>query len=181
MPSRTVFEILQDTVTAHGSKLALSQPTNSEGARGHKTWTWNEHLKTVQEIALGLDAIGVRKGDVVALCSETRAEFYLADVAIMSMGAIAAALYQSYPAKDLLKTDRGIVARASCSSKIRRCWSSCAPPRWTRFILMTGAAEGAVSLADLQAEGRAAMEGDREPFRRSDRGRSPRAITPSSI
>ena len=163
MPSRTVFEILQDTVTAHGSKLALSQPTNSEGARGHKTWTWDEHLKTVQEIALGLDAIGVRKGDVVALCSETRAEFYLADVAIMSMGAIAAALYQSYPAKDLLKTIAACGARVLFVENPKMLEQLRAAPVDT-FILMTGAADGALALADLQAAGRAAMEANASRF-----------------
>ncbi len=153
MPSRTVFEILQDTVAAHGDKLALSQPVNSEGARHHRTWTWNEHLQAVREIAMGLVAIGVRKGDIVALCSETRAEFYLADLAIMSIGAIAAALYQSYPAKDLLKTLAASDARFLFVENAK----TLEPLRTAQveaFIVMSGGAEGALSLDELQARGR---------------------------
>ena len=163
MPSRTVFDILQDTAAAHGSKLALSQPTPSGGTRRHKTWTWNEHLKAVREIAMGLAAIGVQKGDIVALCTETRAEFYLADIAIMAIGGIAAALYQSYPAKDLLNTVDacGAVFLFVENPKMLEQLRSASV---NQFILLTGSAEGAITLDDLQARGRALMETDPSLF-----------------
>ena len=41
---------------------------------------------------------------MVALNSETRLEFYLADLGIMANGSIAAAMYPSYPPADLVKT-----------------------------------------------------------------------------
>ena len=53
------------------------------------------------------------KGDVAALNSETRLEFYLADLGILTNGSIAAALYPSYPAPDLVRTLQASGARAS--------------------------------------------------------------------
>ena len=156
MPLRTVFEVLVDTVARHGTKLALSQPVHHEGAKSQKTWTWNQHLQAVQEIAMGLVETGIRKGDVVALCSETRAEFYLADTAVMAMGGISAALYQSYPAKDLLKTIAVSGARALFVENPK----TLEPLRSATvefFILLTGTADGAISLEELQERGRNAM------------------------
>ena len=40
----------------------------------------------------------------MALCSETRAEFYLADQGILMNGSVAAALYPSYPPEELKRT-----------------------------------------------------------------------------
>ncbi len=65
----------------------------------------------VQELA-DLVITNAGKGDVVALFSETRAEFYLADLGILSSGAIAAALYTSYQTSDQTETLRACGARA---------------------------------------------------------------------
>lgn len=88
--------MLRQTAQRHGDKPALRQ--------GAKTWTWNEYLQAAEEIAAGLQDLGVAIGDHVAICSETRAEFYLADLGILTSGAVAAALYPSYPAAELKKT-----------------------------------------------------------------------------
>ena len=58
------------------------------------------------EIAAGLRSLGIVKGDIVALNSETRLEFYLSDLGIMANGSIAAAMYPSYPPKDLIRRSR---------------------------------------------------------------------------
>ena len=46
---------------------------------------------------------------MIALHSETRAEFYLADMGIMTAGCQAAALYTSYTAAELVQTLREVV------------------------------------------------------------------------
>ena len=48
----------------------------------------------------------------MALDSETRLEFYLADLGILAAGGIAAALYPNYPPKDLVRTIRTCGAKA---------------------------------------------------------------------
>ncbi len=77
------------------------------------TYSWNQYQHAVEEIACGLHCLGMGKGDTVALDSETRLEFYLADLGIMANGSIAAAMYPSYPPADLVRTIEGTGARAA--------------------------------------------------------------------
>ncbi|HWE49304.1 MAG TPA: AMP-dependent synthetase/ligase [Bryobacteraceae bacterium] len=100
MPATTIPELLRDAAGKFGDRVALRQP---DGKDIH-TWTWNQYLTAAEEVAAGLKALGIEKGDHVALCSETRAEFYLADLGILTNGSVAAALYPSYPAEDLKRT-----------------------------------------------------------------------------
>jgi len=100
MPATTIPELLRDAAAKFGDRVALRQP---DGKEVH-TWTWNDYLRAAEEVAAGLKALGIEKGDHVALCSETRAEFYLADLGILTNGSVAAALYPSYPAEDLKRT-----------------------------------------------------------------------------
>ena len=60
-----------------------------------------------------MHSLGIAKGDTVALDSETRLEFYLADLGIMTNGSIAAAMYPSYPPADLVRTIEATGARAA--------------------------------------------------------------------
>ena len=99
MPTRTILQVLQDAARQHGDAAALHQPAGE----GYRTLSWNQYLTAVMEIAAGLRSLGIAKGDVVALNSETRLEFYLADLGTIANGSIAAALYPSYPPKDLLR------------------------------------------------------------------------------
>ena len=104
MSSRTVYQALRDTARKYGDRDALLQPTAGEGTKKYRIWSWNEYLTEAIEIAAGLRFLGLGKGDICALNSETRAEFYLADIGIMTNGSVAAALYTNYPAADLLAT-----------------------------------------------------------------------------
>src|SRR5882757_9292232 len=100
MPAETIPELLRETARVHGDRLALRQPSGANV----QTWNWSEYLQAAEEIAAGLKALGVGRGDHVALCSETRAEFYLADQGILMNGSVAAALYPSYPPDELQRT-----------------------------------------------------------------------------
>src|SRR5258707_4815219 len=101
MKPRTVFSVLEATASAHPHGVALQQPL---GGGKYRAWTWREYRDQVQQIAVGLRTIGIAKGEIVALQSETRAEFYLADLGVMTAGAIAAALYTSLPFADQART-----------------------------------------------------------------------------
>jgi long-chain acyl-CoA synthetase len=58
----------------------------SDGA--YKPLTWNQAADRVRNLAKGLESLGVEPGDRVALVSENRPEWLIADVAIMAIGAI---------------------------------------------------------------------------------------------
>ena len=94
MGARTVYSVLEDAAQAHVDAPALHQPI---GKGKYHSYTWAEYKRAAEEIACGLRRLGIGKGDVVALSAETRAEFYLADLGILTNGSIAAALYTTYP------------------------------------------------------------------------------------
>src|ERR1700683_365412 len=107
MHPRTIYQVLEESAAQFGDAPALRQPsTGKDGQRQYLTYSWNQYKTAAQEIAAGLRSIGIRKGDVVALDSETRLEFYLADLGILATGGIAAAVYPNYPPKDLIRTIR---------------------------------------------------------------------------
>lgn len=108
MKVRTVYTVLEETAEKHPKKIALRQPI---GKGEYRTWTWLEYRDTVQQIAVGIRELGIKKGEIVALQSETRAEFYLTDIGIMTSGAISAALYTSLPVTEQEKTLRASDAK----------------------------------------------------------------------
>lgn len=149
MKATTIPELLRQTAAQHGGKLALRQPDG----KNIRTWTWSEYCQAAEEIAAGLRSLGLGKGDHIALCAETRAEFYLADQGILMNGSVAAALYPSYPPADLKRTIAMADARALFVEDPKM-FGKLKDAAVGHFILMTGEAEGALSLDALRKLGR---------------------------
>jgi long-chain acyl-CoA synthetase len=155
---RTLFQVLEEAATRYGDAPALHQPQPSGACL---TYSWNEYRRAAEEIAAGLRALGVEKGQIVVLDSETRLEFYLADLGILAAGAIAAALYPSYPVPDLIRTIEATGA-AAVFVEDPQTFRALRHARVNRWILLTGQAEGALALDDLRALGREALLRDPE-------------------
>lgn len=156
MAARTIGQVLAETAGLYGDAVALRQP---RGARAALTCSWTEYLRAAEEIAAGLRGLGVAKGDVVVLNSETRLEFYLADLGILTNGSIAAALYPSYPAADLVRTIRNAGADVVFVERPEMLWALREAPV-AHWILLTGEAEGALTLEQLRERGRRALAED---------------------
>jgi long-chain acyl-CoA synthetase len=150
--ARTLYQVLEETAQRYGTAPALHQPIG-HGNPGYLTYSWNDYKQAAEEIAAGLHALGIAKGDVVALDSETRLEFYLADLGILANGSISAALYPSYPPKDLIRTIESVAARAVFVEDAKT-FATLRPAAVGHWILLTGEAEGALSLAALRELGR---------------------------
>src|SRR5271169_937744 len=135
MKARTVYTVLEETAAQYPEKAALKQPL---GGGKYRTWTWREYRDTVQQIAVGVRELGVAKGSIVALQSETRAEFYLTDIGVMTSGAISAALYTSLPYADQAKTLRASDAKVVFveNEKIRKALQEAGAPD-VQWILLT--------------------------------------------
>jgi long-chain acyl-CoA synthetase len=149
MTIQTIPELLHNAGAQFGSKLALRQPSGKEVLR----WTWSEYLTAAEEIAAGLYALGLRRGDHIALCSETRAEFYFADQGILMNGSVAAALYPSYPPEELQRTIAMADAKALFVEDPKM-FARLKSAGVSHFFLLSGEAEGAISLAQLRKIGR---------------------------
>jgi long-chain acyl-CoA synthetase len=161
-----MYAVLEETAKTFGNSPALHQPT---GKGKYRTYTWLEYQRAAQEIACGLRELGVGKGDTVALHSETRAEFYLADLGVLANGSIAAALYTTYPFADQVKNIRASHATAVFMEDPKSMQALIdAAGRDTlaglHWILLTGESEGAITLEQLRAQGRAALKKDPQAF-----------------
>jgi long-chain acyl-CoA synthetase len=166
MPGRTIFTVLADTARQYGEAIALHQPTGSKSGQSYRTYSWNDWLRHSREVALGLTTLGLKKGEIVCTLSETRAEFYLVDLAVMGAGAVSAALYTAYPMADLAKSIRGAEPRFLFIEdvKTRDALKAAVDENGARWpecvILMTGEVPGAITLESLQARGREVLERD---------------------
>jgi len=163
MQARTVFAVLEQTAEKHPDVPALHQP---QGGGKYRSWTWTEYRDTVKQIAVGLREIGVAKGGMVALQSETRAEFYLADIGIMASGAIAAALYTSLPYADQAKTLRASDATVVFveNEKVMRALQ--VEPLTVQWVLLTGESDTLLTFEKLRVIGEQKLAEDPEAFER---------------
>src|SRR6266849_7705984 len=159
MADRTVFRGLEEAAEQYGSAPALSQPYTENGKRKYRTLNWIEYRRAAEEIAAGLRTLGVQKGDIVALNSETRLEFYLADLGIMANGSIAAAVYPNYPSRELVRILQACDAKAVFVEDPKTLESLKDAPI-AKWILLTGEAPGAITLEELRKCGREAMARD---------------------
>ena len=87
--TRTIARLWQDAV-ARG----LESPAYlvQEGEEWRPV-SWTEAAQAVDEIAHGLLALGVRKGDAFAILASTRLEWVLFDFALGLIGAVGAPIY----------------------------------------------------------------------------------------
>lgn len=67
---------------------------------GWKEWSWTQVAGQVRLLARGLVALGVKRGDRVALVAENRPEWIVADLAIMAAGAITVPAYTTNTVDD---------------------------------------------------------------------------------
>jgi len=149
--------MLAATADFLGSAAALHQP---QGNGVYKSWTWIEFREAVEEIAAGLRSLAIGLGDICAIASETRAEFYLADLGIMTNGSIAAAVYTSLPPADQVKTLKAAGPKAiffEDPKMLQTLVSAGLDEIPAKRILFAGEAENAITLDDLRRHGTAAL------------------------
>ncbi len=65
------------------------------------TMTWGEYAERVRRIAAGLAALGLARGDTIAIMLTNRPEFHLADAAAMHLGATPFSVYNTYSAEEI--------------------------------------------------------------------------------
>src|SRR3954470_24378004 len=63
--------------------------------------SWGDYNERVKKAAAGVAALGVKKGDTVALMMVNRPEFHVADAAAMHLGATPFSIYNTYTADQI--------------------------------------------------------------------------------
>jgi long-chain acyl-CoA synthetase len=66
-----------------------------------QSWTWREQLEEVRAFALGLQALGVQRGDKIAIIGANRPRLYWSFAAAQSLGAIPVPVYADAVAEEM--------------------------------------------------------------------------------
>jgi long-chain acyl-CoA synthetase len=94
--TRTIPRLLRDGIANKRDRPAYLV---EHGDHWHAV-SWDEAGRRVDELANGLLALGVRKGDAFAILGSTRLEWCLFDFALASIGAVGVGVYMNSSAKD---------------------------------------------------------------------------------
>ena len=85
----TLVHAFQYTAAQRPDEIALRNPGDAVSL------TWREYAERVERIAAGLAALGVERGDAVALMLLNRPEFHLVDTAVLHLGATPFSVYNT--------------------------------------------------------------------------------------
>jgi len=66
-----------------------------------RTHSWSEYYGQVRDFALGLAALGFKRGDTLAVVGDNRPRLYAAQLAAMALGGVPAPLYQDAAAEEM--------------------------------------------------------------------------------
>ena len=97
----TAGQTLND-LFAQRVKLTPDRPALRRKVNG--TWqdiTWKGYHDGARKVGSALLALGVTKGDAVAILSETRAEWAFCDLGILGIGAVTVPIYHSNVADEV--------------------------------------------------------------------------------
>ena len=87
----TIPQLLRWRINETGEKVALREKDFGYWVN----YTWNDYYRRVREVALGLEKVGVIKGDKVALIGDNIPELLFMAIGAQSLGAISAGIYQT--------------------------------------------------------------------------------------
>ncbi|HEX6362035.1 MAG TPA: AMP-binding protein, partial [Albitalea sp.] len=89
VPGETVPEIFWNAVARRGDAVFMRQKLLGLW----RAWTWRQAGEAVREIAHGLMALGFAPRDTASILANTRLEWVLADLAVLSCGGVSNGIY----------------------------------------------------------------------------------------
>ncbi|MEU7768151.1 fatty acid--CoA ligase FadD11 [Nocardia sp. NPDC049190] len=121
---------------------------------GTHALTWRQYADQVREIAAGLHALGIGRGETVALMMANRVEFYPIEVGVQHTGATSFSVYNTLAAEQLQYVfgnagNRVVICEQQYVERIRR---SGAPIE--TIVCLDGTPEGTIGVDELKAMGR---------------------------
>ncbi len=146
----TMCEAFQATAARDPDAVALRNEDGSVEV------TWKGYADRVRAIAAGLAALGVGRGDTVALYLSNRPEFHLVDTAAIHLGAVPFSIYATSAPGQVahLFENAGcgvVVAEQQFLEKIEAAREKCDGEGPGTIVLIDGEADGAITLDELEA------------------------------
>jgi len=125
---------LLERVHQHPDKIAIR-----EKAFGiWQEWSWRQMLEEVRALACGLAALGMQRGDKVAIVGDNRPQLYWTMVAVQCVGGVPVPLYQDAVADEIqfvldhAETRYAVVEDQEQVDKLLSVWDHC--PRLEQLI-----------------------------------------------
>ncbi len=94
---RTITQVFLDSKTKPSTQIAFRY---SDGAKWNDI-AWPEYFSMSQSVAAGLAAHDVKRGDRVAIMSNTRFQWAVTDLAVLGMGSVTVPIYQNNTNEDV--------------------------------------------------------------------------------
>ena len=154
VPYRSIPDMLRQRVAATPEREAMAYPTADEGI----AWlTWARVKQRVDALAAGLIGLGVAPGDRVAILANTRLEWILADLAVVSAGAATTGIYAT------TEPDEAVFILRDSGSRVLIAENAAQAAKVTQaelphVVLIDG--DGGLTLAELERRGAAALADD---------------------
>jgi long-chain acyl-CoA synthetase len=132
-------------------------------------------IKRVRAVALGLSALGIRRGDRVALLSENRPDWSVVDIAILSLGAVNVPIYTTQAPEQvryILEDSGARVLFVSGKKVYRHALPGIEPVEGLEKVIFfdtdsASAREGAMTLFELEQQGAQLDQAAPESFDRA--------------
>ncbi len=93
----TIPKLLLRNAERHGSRPAFREKEFGIW----QTWTWAEARDNIRDFAVGLQKLGLKRGDTIAVIGDNRPNLYWAFTAAQSFGAIPVPVYQDSVAEEM--------------------------------------------------------------------------------
>ncbi|HSS91214.1 MAG TPA: AMP-dependent synthetase/ligase [Streptosporangiaceae bacterium] len=123
---RTICDHLRETAENSGGAPALSDQAGD--GTGWQTLTWGQTRQQVLELAAGFAALGLAKGERVALMLPNRSEHILADLATVHAGGTPVTLYAT------LAADQIAYVAGDCDARIAVLDGAAELARWQQIL-----------------------------------------------
>ncbi|MDQ4071543.1 MAG: long-chain fatty acid--CoA ligase [Actinomycetota bacterium] len=151
LDAATMCEAFQLTADALADEVALRLKEDE------LSLTWGEYAARTRKVAAGLAALGVSRGDTVALMLSNRPEFHYCDAAAMHLGATPFSIYNTYSPEQIehpVRDAENTVAFTEQAFADRLLAVKGADNALEHVVVVDGdPPEGAMSLADLEQRG----------------------------
>src|SRR5258708_2071447 len=94
---QTIPQMVLAQAKRYGRKAAL----RSKQGLSYRSISWEELVSQAQNVALSLMEFGIQPGDRVAILSENRPEWAIADIGIQFAGGITVPIYTTLTAEEI--------------------------------------------------------------------------------
>jgi long-chain acyl-CoA synthetase len=141
LQARSIAEAFRITAEDFPDRVAVRTKDDSTSI------TWGELRERVDALAGGLAKLGVERGDTVALMISNRPEFHLADLAVMTLGAVPYSIYLTSSPEQI---EYVIGDAGSKVAIVEEAFVGALPPLDTVIVLEGARGEGTLGLDEVE-------------------------------